>query len=50
MHGAGHPKPMIWNNSEGWRGERGGRRVQDGGTQAPVADSCPCLAKIITTL
>ena len=32
MHGARHLKPMIWDNSEGWGRERGGRRVQDGGT------------------
>ena len=22
---------VVWNNSEGWGGEGGGRRVQDGG-------------------
>ena len=25
-------KLMLWDNPEGWSGEGGGRRVQDGGT------------------
>ena len=29
---AGHSKPVLWDNPEGWCGEGGGRRVQDGGT------------------
>ena len=29
---AGHPKLMLWGNSEGWGEEGGGRVVQDGGT------------------
>ena len=28
MHEAGHSKPVLWNNSEGWGGERGGKGVQ----------------------
>ena len=28
MHEAGHPKPGLWKNPEGW----GGEGVQDGGT------------------
>ena len=28
---AGHSKPVLWDNPEGWCGEGGGR-VQDGGT------------------
>ena len=32
MHEAGHPKPGLWNNPEGWGGEGGVRGVQDGGT------------------
>ena len=31
MHEAGHSKLVIWDNSEGWGGEGGGRGVQDGG-------------------
>ena len=31
MHEAGHPKPVLWDNPEGWGGEGGGREVQDGG-------------------
>ena len=25
-------QPVLWDNPEGWCGERSGRRVQDGGT------------------
>ena len=32
MHEAEHPKPVLWDNPEGWGGEGGGRDVQDGGT------------------
>ena len=32
MHEAGHPKLVLWDNPEGWGGEGGGWRVQDGGT------------------
>ena len=32
MHEAGHPKQVLWDNSEGWGGEGGGKEVQDGGT------------------
>ena len=32
MHEAGHSKPVLWDNPEGWGGEGGGRGVQDGGT------------------
>ena len=31
VHEAGHPKLVLWDNPEGWRGEEGGRGVQDGG-------------------
>ena len=30
MHEAGHSKPVLWDNPEGWGGSGGGRRVQDG--------------------
>ena len=41
MHEAGHPKPVLWNNPEGWGGKGGERGVQDGGdTCIPVANSC----------
>ena len=29
MHEAGHLKPGLWDNAEGWGGEGGGREVQD---------------------
>ena len=38
MHEAGHPKPVCWDNPEGWGGEAGGFRMGD--TCIPVADSC----------
>jgi len=31
VHEAGHPKPVLWDNPEGWCGEEGRREVQDGG-------------------
>ena len=31
MHEAGHPKPVLWDNLEGWHGEGGGSGFQDGG-------------------
>ena len=45
IHEAGHSKPVLWDNPEGWGGEGEGRGVQDGGTCAPVADSYRCMAK-----
>ena len=32
MHEAGHPKPVLWNNLEGWGLQGGQREVQDEGT------------------
>ena len=32
MHEAGHSKPVLWDNPEGWVGEGGGTGVPDGGT------------------
>ena len=31
MHEAGHSKPLLWNNPEGWGGEGGGRGFRMGG-------------------
>ena len=31
MHEAGHPKPVFWDNPEGYGGEGGERRAQHGG-------------------
>ena len=33
MREAGHSKPVLWANSEGWGGEGGGSVVQDVGTR-----------------
>ena len=30
MNETEHSKPVHWDNSEGWNGEGGGRRVWDG--------------------
>ena len=39
-HEAGHSKPVLWDNPEGWGGKGEGRGVQDwGDTCAPMADS-----------
>ena len=32
MHEAEHSKSVFWDNPEGYGGEGGGRRIQDGGT------------------
>ena len=32
MHEAGDPKPVLWDNLEGWGVEGGARGLQDGGT------------------
>ena len=32
MHEIGHSNPVQWDKPEGWEGEGGGRKVQDGGT------------------
>ena len=32
MHEAGHLKSVLWDNPEGYAGERGGRGLQDGAT------------------
>ena len=31
MPEAGHSKLMLWDNTEGWGGEGGGKGVQEGG-------------------
>ena len=33
MREAGHSKPVLRDNPEGWGGEGGGKGFQDGGTQ-----------------
>ena len=42
-HEAGHSKPMLWDNPEGWGREVGGFGWGD--TCTPVADSWQCIAK-----
>ena len=36
MHEAGHSKPVLWDNPEGWDGEGGGRQIQGGETHVHV--------------
>ena len=51
MHEAGHSKPVLGENPEGWGGEGGGGGIQDvGDTCIPVGDSCQCIAKTNTIL
>ena len=49
-HEAGHPKPVLWDNPEGWGGEGRGMAVQDGEIRAHVSDLCRCMAKATITL
>ena len=42
IHEAGHSKPVLWDNSEGWGEEGGGRGVQDRGARV-----CPWLVHVI---
>ena len=46
MHEAGHSKPVLGGNPEGWGGEGGGSGW--GHTCAPGADSCQCTAETTT--
>ena len=32
MHEAGHSKSVLWDNSEGWNEEGGGKECRDSGT------------------
>ena len=50
MHEAGHSKPVLWDNPEGWGGEEGGRRFRTGVHMFTHADSCQCVAKTTTIL
>ena len=37
MHEAEHSKPLLWDNSEGWGGEEGGRGLRMGGTHVQLS-------------
>ena len=53
VHEAGHSKPVLWDNPEGWGGKGGGKGVQDGREEGSgwgdasvhVTDSCQCMQK-----
>ena len=47
MHDTGCLGLMHWDDPEGWYGEGGGRKVQDGEHIIPVVDSFRYLAKPI---
>ena len=47
MHDTGCLGLVHWDDPEGWYGEGGWRRVQDGNTCIPVADSFRYLEKLI---
>ena len=50
MHETGCSGLVHWVDPEGWDGEGGGRRVQDGEHMYTVMDSCQCMAKTISIL
>ena len=51
MHEAGHSKPVLSDNLEGWGEKEGGREVQNGGdTCVPRANSCRFMAKTASIL
>ena len=41
---------VHWDDSEGWDGEGGGRKDQDGEHMYTMANSCECMAKATTIL
>ena len=48
MYDAGNPKPVLYDNREGWGGEGGRKEIQEwGDTCMSVADSCGCTVKAI---
>ena len=55
MHAAGHSKLVFWDNPEGWGGEGGGRRFQDGGihvhlwlSHVDIQQKSPQYCKVIS--
>ena len=44
-HETGYSGLVHWNDSEGWDGEGGRRRVQDGEHMYTHGDSCESMAK-----
>ena len=45
MHETGCSGLVHWDDPEGWDGEGGGRRVQDGEHMYSMVESCQCMAK-----
>ena len=50
MHEAGHPKPVLWDNPEGWRGEGGGKGCRMGGHMYTGGQFLLMYGKTITAL
>ena len=50
MHETGHSKPVHWDNPEGWDGEGGWRRVQDGEHGFPLGGFMLMYGKAKTIL
>ena len=50
IHEAGNLKPVLWDNPEGWRGERWEQGSGWGDTCVPMGDSCQYMAKPTTIL
>ena len=50
IHEAGHSKPVLWDNPEGWDEEGDGGEFRMGGHMCTVADSCRWMAKTTTIL
>ena len=48
MPQAGHSKPVLWDNPEGWGGEGDERGFRMGDTWSSVADSWGRMAKTTT--
>ena len=51
LYDSGNPKPLLYDNLEGWDGVRDEKEVQEGEDICiPMADSCWCMAETITLL
>ena len=45
MHETGCSGLVQWDDPEGWDGEEGRGRIQDGEHMYTMADSCQCMAE-----
>ena len=49
MHETGCSGPVHWDDLEGWDGKGGERGFRMWDTFIPMADSCECMLKTITS-